>query len=100
MELSLRFLLSVCTQFSVYLGNGLVDEHPACQGVDPQILRLLPGHGVRDGCIGAKVVIVSRYSQETGPDHRVLAKEVYRGGKRGVPFASVLLRGNIKTIDT
>lgn len=59
-----------------YLGDGLVDVHPARQGVDPEVLRLLAGHRVRDGGVGAKVIVMSGHPQEAGPGHGVLTEEV------------------------
>lgn len=63
-----------------YLRDGLVDINPAGQGVDPEVFRLFTGHRVRDGRVGAEVVVMCSHAQETGPDHGVLAEEVC--GKR------------------
>lgn len=46
----------------MYLRNGLVDVHPASQGIDLEVLWLFTGHGVSNSCIGAKVVIMSCHS--------------------------------------
>lgn len=65
----------------VYLRNGLVDIHPACKGVNPEVLRLFTGHRVCDGCVGAEVIVMSCHAQETGPNHGVLTKEICGRGK-------------------
>lgn len=70
------------TECTVYLRDGLIDIHPACQGVDPEVLRLFTRHRVCDGCIGAKVIVVSRHPQETSPQHGILTEEVYKGRER------------------
>lgn len=62
---------------SANLRDGLVDIHPAGQRVYPEVLRLLAGHGVCDGGVGSKVIVVGRHSQKASPDHRVFTKEVY-----------------------
>lgn len=58
------------------LRYGLVHVDPSSHGVDPQVLGLLQRHGVSDGGVGAKVVVVRRHPQETGAHQRVLTQEV------------------------
>lgn len=91
LKLSQKWFGIICLHtVCVYLRNGLVDIHPACQWVDPEVLRLFAGHGVRDGCIGAKVVVMSCHPQETSPDHCILTKEVY-GRRNSVLYVSVVV---------
>lgn len=81
-----------------YLRNGLVDIHPACQWVHLKILRLFTGHGVHDGRIGAKVIIVSCHPQETGPNHCVLTKKIcYRREKSVAYFHSGKNMSNVES---
>lgn len=58
------------------LRDGLVDVNPARYRIDSQIFWLLFRHGIRDGCIGAIVIIMCSDSEETGANHGVLPQEV------------------------
>lgn len=60
------------------LWYGLVDVEPASERADSQVLWLLKRHGVSQSPIGAKVIIVSCYTKETGTNQSVFLQKVYK----------------------
>lgn len=76
----------MCKILYIDLRDGLVDVNPACHRIDTQVFWLLFRHGIRDGCIGAVVIIMCSDSQETGANHGVLPQEVCVNGDRNTNY--------------